>query len=105
MTAPLFDLPPKLTENQQLAYDYITGEGKTVRDVGIHVHLNRENPCRWCVLSGGSGCNFAEAGGQQVLGALRKKGLVVRRRSGIWQHVGAKIVRPTSQTTTFPDGY
>lgn len=92
MSAPLFDPPPlKLTERQAAAFAYLQGDGKTALQVGVMLHLARERPCPWCKLSGGSGCDFAELAGKEVLGALRNKGLVIRKRStGLWMHVGAK---------------
>lgn len=89
MTSPLFDLPPRLTGNQALAYAYISGDGATALDVGVHLHMSRQPRCRWCVLAGPSGCEYAAQTGRQTLTALSKKGLAIRRRTGLWQQRGA----------------
>ena len=86
MTASLFPVPPKLTDRQQAAYDYLQGDGATAEDVGRHLHLTvKEPPCRYCAEGP---CMWARGSGQEALTALRRKGLVVRRRSGLWQKTG-----------------
>jgi hypothetical protein len=88
MSEPLFTLPPKLTANQQAAYALIHGDGATALEAGKAIH--KLNGCGWCKLDGDH-CAYAEQAGQSVLSALRRKGLVIRRRkSGLWQRVGAK---------------
>lgn len=85
MTEQLFDVPPKLTYFQYLALVYIRGDGATALDVGVYLHLSREPRCKWCVLAGDTGCQYAESTGRQTLKALSKKGLAIRRRTGLWQ--------------------
>jgi hypothetical protein len=89
----LFDPGVKLTDKQQHAYDLVAGKGATALEVGIALHTARE--CRHCKPE--RPCQYAESGGRAVLWALRKKGLVVRRReTGRWQQTGKPVAAPTS---------
>lgn len=82
MTAPLFDPPPKpLTVRQQAALDHLPA---TSLEVGHHLHQLRG--CRFCGPE--TPCQWAQASGQEVLTALRTRfGLVVRRKTGIWEAI------------------
>ena len=93
MTARLFPLPPKLTDRQTAALTFLGDDGADARQVGVHLHNLRG--CKWCQTFGE--CTYAEDTGRAVLTALRKKGLVTRRRTGIWQQTSAKARAPSSQ--------
>lgn len=84
MTGHLFLVPPRLTERQQVALDLTAGDGATDLEVGVELHARKG--CGYCREH--QPCEYAASTGREVLVALRKKGLVVRRRSGLWQHVG-----------------
>ena len=84
----LFDPGTALTEQQRRAYNLTHGRGATALDVGTALHAARS--CRFCIP--GRPCQYAESGGRAILGALRKKGLVTRRReSGRWQQTGKPV--------------
>ena len=103
MTAePLFTQPPKLTERQQLAYDYISLAGiATAPAFGAALHANAN--CKWCRLAGHwGGCDYAESSGREVLEALRKKGLVKRDRQHAYRRTDQ--AQPSSQGD-FPEGF
>jgi hypothetical protein len=107
MTAPLFALPPKLTDKQQAVYQLCNNDGATAPEIGAHLHQQKN--CPWCRLAGEwGGCDYANQDARSVLYALRKKGLVVRRRAtGQWQQIGSKPARTDTgaQTDTFPEGF
>lgn len=80
----LFAPPPAdgdLTERQRFALNLVrrTAGGVTDEEIGAHLHARRgrhisTDVCRWCSDEG-----------RGVLEALRKRGLVTRRRTGVWQ--------------------
>lgn len=105
----LFTPPPAtggLTPRQERALEIVraTAGGTTGEDVGAALHAERERrphprhePCEWCASDGRS-----------VLDALRRRGLVTRRRTGHWQAherqtPQAGAIDPRS--TEFPEGY
>lgn len=105
----LFTPPPAtggLTPRQEQALEHVRAAagGATDEDVGAALHATRERrphprrePCEWCASDGRS-----------VLEALRRRDLVVRRRSGNWQALegqtpAAGAIDPRS--TEFPEGY
>lgn len=99
---PLFDPGVKLTDRQQFVYDYIAGEGADALHVGHVLHERRG--CRFCRPD--EPCSFAHQDGRNVLNALRKKGLVIRRRSGLWQRIGeTRAASDTRPVDDFPEGY
>lgn len=108
MTEPLFPTVPKLTDRQAAALAYLGREGATALDTGRKLH--ELNGCPWCRLAGASGCEYAEQSGREVLTALRRKGLVVRRnQTGIWQPTRQATQATTSPTdripNEFPEGF
>ena len=89
MTAPeqpsLFVLPaaPILTERQALALKLVTDfGGLDAAELGAHLHARRGTH------EAGGRCAYCGTEGRSVLSALRKKGLVVRRKTGSWQPTG-----------------
>jgi len=86
---------PKLTDRQQYVLDLVeTTSSATATFVGMMLHGRRgkhdeHRPCVYC-----------EDEGRGVLVALRKKGLVVRRRSGLWQSLRKNPAR--NQTDEIP---
>lgn len=80
MTQPsLFPTPPRLTIRQQAVLDALHDEPMQDWEAGAIWHdlkgrHSRRHPCDYC----------PEAG-RLVLTELRRKGLVVRRRTGLWE--------------------
>jgi hypothetical protein len=106
VTAPLFNMPKKLTDRQQAAYIYVAGDGKTALEVGLMLHATRTPKCSWCVLAGDTGCDWAATDGRHAMYELRRKGLVVRRRAtGQWQHTGTPARTDTGAQGDLPAGY
>src|SRR5436853_389525 len=89
----LVQVPPKLTERQKLVFELTEGEGCTDTEAGHALH--ELHGCRYCIRAGSDseeaviGCFYRQRDGRSVLYALRRKGLVVRRRDGHWQRRGA----------------
>jgi hypothetical protein len=71
----------ELTERQQHALEAIEAAdgGLASDELGAVMHERRGKHDR------GSRCDWCQQEGQGVAGELRKKGLLVRRRSGMWQ--------------------
>ena len=105
----LFTPPPAtggLTDRQETALAHVraTPRGATDEDVGAALHAVRErrphpahDPCEWCATDGRS-----------VLEALRRRDLVVRRRSGNWQAETGQTPAAGSidpDSAEFPEGY
>lgn len=102
MTAPLFDPGAgKLRERQQVALNFLGREGATALDVGRnwHAHIG----CMYC--SPDHDCIYVESAGRSVLVSLRKKRLVVRRRSGIWQRVDTKPAETAGLQGDLPENF
>lgn len=84
----LFTPPPadgNLTHRQAFALGLLEQQpaGLRATDVGVAVHQEFSNPCS---CSATSACKWSMATGLEVLRALKKRGLVVQRKSGLWQH-------------------
>ena len=86
-TRPLFRVPAdgKLTPRQQFAYDLVR-RPRTDADVGRWLHLWYEHRCS-CSGNPVRFCPWAAQAGQEVLSALRRRGLLVRRRTGYWERL------------------
>lgn len=83
-SSTLFKPPmPQLTDRQQLAWRLTAGEGATDEQVGVALHVVAEKSC---TCSTWGLCPWAAGDGRDVLAALRKKGLLIRRKTGLWQH-------------------
>jgi hypothetical protein len=74
----LFPSPPKLTGRQQSVLDLLTHNPSGLTDYDVGMHLRRLRG-----LIGES--DWATRDGRSVLYALRRKRLVVRRKTGLWQ--------------------
>jgi hypothetical protein len=85
---------PALTDRQHFALDAVTRQqdGLAAAEVGALWHQERGKHaagvrCEWCTRDG-----------TQLLKSLRKKGLIVRRRSGLWQ----SLAKPEAGGTVPP---
>ena len=95
----LFDPGPAdggLTAYQSLVYESVGVEGITASRAGALIHSHRAihpatDLCQWC-----------RGDGNGVLQALRKRGLVKRRRTGTWQLVRQKPGLAPGQTIDIP---
>jgi len=100
---PLFTPPAAdgaLTERQQLVYRAVRGlGGLSALEAGLILHREKHR--------GNARCSYCELDGAAVLGALRKKGLVSRRRSGEWvlARRGASTRGYDPATAPFPEGF
>jgi hypothetical protein len=101
----LFTPPPadgRLTERQELVLRLVREQGgirdeDAVRVVHGDCPYCREEPCA-----------YAGMAAREVLGALRKRGLVVRRRTGVWEPAGAQKRsdgRYDPAAAAFPEGF
>ncbi|MDQ5821308.1 MAG: hypothetical protein M3540_07710 [Actinomycetota bacterium] len=101
MSRPLFDPGPPnvavtLTDRQAFVLEQVrrTEGGLTADEAGALLHERRGKHdagvrCEWCAVEG-----------RGALNELRRKGLVVRRRSGHWQAiVGQAAAEPVSAQT------
>lgn len=72
---------PKLTDRQRYALELLEQYelGASAVLIGLAWHTRRGKH------DGRQPCAFCESDGRGVLTELRRKGLVVRRRSGLWQ--------------------
>lgn len=104
MTQPTLFKPPArtgaMTPRQQLAHDLLAQhpDGLTATTIGQAIH--QRNRCRYCHEIP---CRYAQETGKTTLGQLRRRGLVVRRRTGRWQLRDQPVTG--SQTDTFPEGF
>jgi hypothetical protein len=99
MSQSLFDPgPPKLTDRQQHLYDAVRSseDGLTADEAGAVLHEaralrphSRDARCAYCTLDGRS-----------VLAALRRKGLVTRKRSGQWHALAGQTLEATESLQT-----
>ena len=98
MTAQhLFDPGPGehgLTENQQTVYKAAQDSGPdggiTATEAGLLLHAHPDGrPCVWC-----------KGRGREVLEALKRRGLVRRRKTGVYQPVRARHI-----PGDFPPGF
>lgn len=94
----LFDPGPAeggLTDYQALVYDAVGNDGITASRAGALIHSHR------ALHAATEACQFCRGDGNGVLKALRKRGLVKRRRNGTWQLV-RQIPEPFGD---FPPGF
>lgn len=101
MKSTLFPLPPatgNLKPRQQLAHDLLAQHpaGLTATTIGQRIH--QRNRCRYCFERP---CKYAQESGKTTLGQLRKRGLVIRRRTGRWQ-LRDQPIPDSAQTTDIP---
>jgi hypothetical protein len=83
----LFTVPPKLTERQQLIYQYAR-RPCDAREAGYLLHLR--NDCRYCKPD--SPCKYATTNGREILEALRRKGLLKRDRYHVYRRADSTPV-------------
>lgn len=86
MSGTLFRPPPPdggLTPRQELAYRLVSARPRLAEEVGQWLHL-WFRPGR-CSCSTDRNCSWSYETGKDVLRSLRRRGLVVRRRSGSWE--------------------
>jgi hypothetical protein len=82
----LFDAPaePKLTARQAFAYDLVR-RPRRAEEVGRWLHIAFGSSCR---CSETETCHWADSAGVQMLSALRRKGLLIRRReTRLWERL------------------
>lgn len=92
MTGQLFPAPADpaaLSPRMRFAYDLLS-RPRTQEEVGMWMHAARHAgifPAGrvLCSCYRGQPCRYASDSGLAVLGALRGKGLTIRRRSGLWE--------------------
>jgi hypothetical protein len=89
--ATLFKPPPALgdlTPRQRLMYDLLC-KPRTDAEFGVWSHATRgtifDGQTSLCSCVDGTPCEWAAINGRNLLTALRRRGLVVRRRSGFWE--------------------
>lgn len=100
----LFPLPPAtgaLTDRQATVLAMLQSEREGMRALDIGIALHQADGCRYC--SPQSACKYAHTNATSILRALRKKGLAIHRKTGLWQ----SLVRAseTADTGTFPIDY
>jgi len=94
----LFDEPPrpKLTEKQAFGLEHVRQfeEGVTADELGALLHERRR------VHAAGERCDWCASEGRSILEPLRRKGLLIRRRTGLWQitRVGRGVRVDTERT-------
>lgn len=95
----LFPLPPatgNLTPTQQRVLSMLQERPEGMRALDVGVALHTEDGCRYC--SPTSACKWAHTNATAILKALRKKGLAIHRKSGLWQ----PLVRAASDPGEIP---
>ena len=95
----LFTVPAKLTERQQLIYDYCR-RACDAREAGTLLHLR--NDCQHCRPD--NPCKYATVNGREILEALRRKGLLRRDRHHVYRRVDSTGGYDPA-TADFPEGF
>jgi hypothetical protein len=88
----LFIVPQKLTQRQQLIYDYAR-RPCDAREAGTLLHIS--NNCRYCRPD--NPCKYATTNGREILEALRRKGLLKRDRYHVYRRADSTTPLATSQ--------
>jgi|KBSMisStaDraftv2_1062788.scaffolds.fasta_scaffold03656_14 hypothetical protein len=86
---------PKLTDRQRYVLELVElNGGATATHIGLVLHARRGKH------DGRRPCSYCEDEGRAVLVALRRKGLVVRRRSGRWESLRGGVWGPATPSSS-----